>query len=141
MAWYDAIVIGVGLVGALADLVVEPTGDAQSVAAAPILPLTQASLSACGGGNGRGLPPGRAALKEAERMTDPHPLTSLVAPRSVAIFGASNDPERISGRPLRYFLEARYSGALFPINPNRDTVQGMPAYPDLAPVPDRSTSP
>jgi hypothetical protein len=44
MAWYDAIVIGVGLVGALADLVVEPTGDAQSVAAAPILPLTQASL-------------------------------------------------------------------------------------------------
>src|SRR5215831_9126679 len=26
MTWYDAIVIGVGLVGALADLVVEPTG-------------------------------------------------------------------------------------------------------------------
>ena len=68
-------------------------------------------------------------------MTDLHPLTPLLAPRSVAIFGASNDRERISGRSLRYFLEAGYSGALYPINPNRDTVQGVPAYPDLASVP------
>jgi acyl-CoA synthetase (NDP forming) len=68
-------------------------------------------------------------------MTDPHPLTPLLAPRSVAIFGASNDRERISGRPLRYFLEAGYSGALYPINPNRDMVQGVRAYPDLASVP------
>jgi len=27
-----------------------------------------------------------------------------LAPRSVAIFAAFNDPERISGPPLRYFL-------------------------------------
>ena len=68
-------------------------------------------------------------------MTEPHPLTPLLAPCSVAIFGASNDRERISGRPLRYFLEAGYSGALYPINPNRETVQGIPAYPDLASAP------
>jgi acetate---CoA ligase (ADP-forming) len=68
-------------------------------------------------------------------MTDPHPLTPLLAPRSVAIFGASNDPERISGRPLRYFIEAGYRGAIYPINPNRDRVQGLPAYPDLTAVP------
>ena len=68
-------------------------------------------------------------------MTDLHPLTPLLASRSVAIFGASNDRERISGRSLRYFLNAGYSGALYPINPNRDTVQGVPAYPDLASVP------
>jgi predicted CoA-binding protein len=69
-------------------------------------------------------------------MTDPHPLTPLLAPRSVAIFGASNDPERISGRPLRYFLEAGYQGAIYPINPNRDRVQGLRAYPDLDAVTD-----
>jgi acyl-CoA synthetase (NDP forming) len=68
-------------------------------------------------------------------MTDTHPLSPLLAPRSVAIFGASNDRERISGRPLRYFLEAGYSGALYPINPNRDKVQGVPAYPNLSSVP------
>src|ERR1700757_637165 len=68
-------------------------------------------------------------------MPDRHPLTPLLAPRSVAIFGASNDPGRISGRSLRYFLEAGFQGALYPINPNRDRVQGLPAYPDLTAVP------
>jgi|HubBroStandDraft_4_1064222.scaffolds.fasta_scaffold00571_12 acyl-CoA synthetase (NDP forming) len=70
-------------------------------------------------------------------MTAPHPLTPLLAPSSVAIFGASNDPTRISGRSLRYFREAGYQGALYPINPTRDTVQGLRAYPDLAAVPGR----
>src|SRR5215472_17908013 len=68
-------------------------------------------------------------------MPDRHPLTPLLAPRSVAIFGASNDPGRISGRALRYFREAGYAGALYPINPNRAVVQGLPAYPELAAVP------
>src|ERR1700751_4335329 len=70
-------------------------------------------------------------------MTDPHPLTPLLAPRSVAIFGPSNAPDRISGRPLRYFLEAGYQGAIYPINPNRDRVQGLTAYPtrDAGPGP------
>src|SRR6185312_3732918 len=67
-------------------------------------------------------------------MTD-HPLMPLLAPRSVAIFGASNDPTRISGRSLRYFREAGYQGGLYPINPTRDTVQGLRAFPDLASVP------
>src|SRR6266852_3502399 len=71
----------------------------------------------------------------ASIMTAPHPLAPLLAPRSVAIFGASNDPTRISGRSLRYFREAGYQGALYPINPTRDTVQGLAAYPDIAAVP------
>ena len=68
-------------------------------------------------------------------MTAPHPLTPLLAPNSVAIFGASNDPTRISGRSLRYYREAGYRGALYPINPTRDTVQGIAAYPELGEVP------
>src|SRR5258707_13737166 len=64
-----------------------------------------------------------------------HPLTPLLAPNSVAIFGASNDPTRISGRSLRYSREAGYQGGLYPITPTRDTVQGLTAYPDLASVP------
>jgi acetate---CoA ligase (ADP-forming) len=68
-------------------------------------------------------------------MTAPNPLSALLAPQSVAIFGASNDPTRISGRSLRYFREAGYRGGLYPINPTRDTVQGLTAYPDIASVP------
>src|SRR5436853_6938363 len=64
-----------------------------------------------------------------------HPLTPLLAPNSVAIFGASNDPTGIGGRSLRYYREAGFKGGLYPINPTRDTVQGLTAYPDLASVP------
>jgi len=71
----------------------------------------------------------------ASDMPSPHPLAPLLAPASVAIFGASNDPSRISGRSLRYYREAGYQGGLYPINPTRDTVQGLTAYPDLASVP------
>src|SRR5438477_1906730 len=71
--------------------------------------------------------------RSSERMTT-HPLAPLLAPSSVAIFGASNDPTRISGRSLRYYREAGYKGGLYPINPTRDTVQGLTAYPDIASV-------
>src|SRR5438067_5654695 len=71
--------------------------------------------------------------RSSDRMTT-HPLAPLLAPASVAIFGASNDPTRISGRSLRYYREAGYKGGLYPINPTRDTVQGLRAYPDLASV-------
>src|SRR5262249_9233083 len=81
--------------------------------------------------DGRSRPP----VAIVPHMTDLHPLAPLLAPRSVAIFGASNDPTRISGRSLRYFREAGFRGALYPINPTRDTVQGLRAFPDLAAVP------
>src|SRR5882762_8662925 len=74
-------------------------------------------------------------ISELPDMPAPHPLTPLLAPSSVAIFGASNDPSRISGRSLRYYREAGYRGALYPINPTRDTVQDLRAYPDIASVP------
>lgn len=66
-------------------------------------------------------------------------LRALLDPRSVAIVGASNDRKKISGRILAYLHEygQRYGfrGEVFPVNPNRDTVQGLPAYPDLDSVP------
>src|SRR4051812_15129301 len=76
--------------------------------------------------------PGSAAM--APTMTA-HPLAPLLAPSSVAIFGASNDPTRISGRSLRYYREAGYKGGLYPINPTRDQAQGLTAFPDIAAIP------
>ena len=70
-------------------------------------------------------------------MTFPDPnLDHIFRPRSVAIVGASNDPSRISGRPLRYLKERGYKGKIYPINPTRDVVQGMKAWPSLADLPE-----
>ncbi|WP_112664428.1 acetate--CoA ligase family protein [Microvirga flavescens] len=66
----------------------------------------------------------------------PNSLDSLFRPQSVAILGASDDGNRISGRPVRYLLEGGFKGPIYPVNPNRETVQGLKAYPSLAAVPE-----
>ena len=63
-------------------------------------------------------------------------LTALLAPRSVAIIGASTDPTRIGGRPIAYMLARGFAGPILPVNPNRATVQGLPAYASIADLPE-----
>ena len=62
-------------------------------------------------------------------------LDALFNPRSVAIIGATEDPDRIGGRPLRYLKESGFRGEIWPVNPRRDRVQGIEARPDIAGVP------
>ena len=62
-------------------------------------------------------------------------LDALFNPRSVAIIGASRDPTRIGGRPLRYLTESGFQGKVWPINPRHDRVQGLEARPHIADVP------
>lgn len=65
-------------------------------------------------------------------MSDP--LDCLFDPRSIAIIGASSDPTRVSGRPVQMLRDSGYAGALYPVNPRRDAVQGLKAYPSLAAI-------
>ena len=62
--------------------------------------------------------------------------SSLLAPRSVAVVGASADPQRIGGRVIAYMLERGYAGAIFPVNPNRAEIQGLKAYASVADLPE-----
>jgi acyl-CoA synthetase (NDP forming) len=75
--------------------------------------------------------PDRPKLSRAEAPD----LSPLLDPGAVAILGASDDPTRIGGRPLRYMLEAGFDRPIYPVNPNRGTVQGLKAYPTIAKVP------
>jgi acyl-CoA synthetase (NDP forming) len=60
----------------------------------------------------------------------------MLAPRSLAIVGQSNDAGKTAGRPLKYLRQAGYAGRLYPINPARDTVLGERAWPSLAALPE-----
>ena len=64
-----------------------------------------------------------------------HSLESLLRPQSVAVIGASDNPARIGGRPIYSMLKDNFQGKLFPVNPNRDIVQGLQAYPNISSVP------
>lgn len=63
-------------------------------------------------------------------------LSAALDPQSIAVIGASDNPEKIGGRPIKYMLLARYAGRLYPINPNRAEIQGLKAYPDIASLPE-----
>ena len=60
---------------------------------------------------------------------------ALLAPRRIALIGASADPARIPARAQRYLRRHGFTGALYPVNPRAETVQGEPAYPDLDAIP------
>lgn len=74
-------------------------------------------------------------LESNAMITPDSGLDALFNPRSVAIIGASDDPTRIGGRPLRYLKESGFEGAIWPVNPRRDRVQGIEAYPNVGDVP------
>ncbi|HEY7061025.1 MAG TPA: acetate--CoA ligase family protein [Chloroflexota bacterium] len=63
-------------------------------------------------------------------------LRPLLVPRSVAILGASSRATSVAGRPLANLLQVSYSGALYPINPQRDEIAGLRSYPSLDALPE-----
>ena len=62
-------------------------------------------------------------------------LEALLNPTTVAVIGGSHDPTRIGGRPIRYMQTAGFKGAIYPINPKHDRVQGLQLYPAIGDVP------
>lgn len=58
-------------------------------------------------------------------------FNALFAPASVAVIGASDNPNKVGGRPIHYMRHFGYTGQVFPVNPGRATIQGYRAYPTL----------
>jgi len=61
---------------------------------------------------------------------------ALLRPRSIALIGASDDPDKTTGRPLRFLRSAGFAGQVYPVNPRRDSVQGERAWASLADLPE-----
>ena len=62
-------------------------------------------------------------------------LTGMFSPHSVAVLGASSEPARIGGRPIDLMRKQGFAGAIYPVNPRRDEVQGLRCYPSVADLP------
>jgi acetate---CoA ligase (ADP-forming) len=63
-------------------------------------------------------------------------LAAMFRPQSIAVVGATEDRNRVGGRPLHYLRSFGYQGAVYPINPKRDTVQGYQAYASVEDLPE-----
>lgn len=68
--------------------------------------------------------------------TPVHRLSRMLAPGSVALVGASTLPN-VPGNDMVLELEvARFPGAIYPVNPKYDEVEGHPCYADLRSLPE-----
>ena len=66
-----------------------------------------------------------------------HSLHPFFHPRSLAIIGASSDPERIGGRPLRFLIEGGFSGRIHPVTTSGHAeLQGRRAYRSVLDIPE-----
>jgi acyl-CoA synthetase (NDP forming) len=62
-------------------------------------------------------------------------LDALWAPKSVAIVGASADPQKTGGRPAAYLMKHGFDGDIWPINPRASEIAGLPCYASIADLP------
>ena len=59
----------------------------------------------------------------------------VLAPRSVALVGATGRADNPMARPLRWLTERGFAGRVHPVNPKYDELGGVPCAPPLADVP------
>ena len=80
-----------------------------------------------------------AAVDSRDRSADAASMHPLLYPRSVAVIGAGIRPRSAGHEVLRNILDGGFTGTVHVVNPNRDTVLGVPSVPtarDLPTAPD-----
>ncbi|MBN3766566.1 acetate--CoA ligase family protein [Burkholderia sp. Ac-20365] len=63
-------------------------------------------------------------------------ISRLMRPRSVAVIGASADASKTSGRPVAYLRKHGFDGAVYPVNPRYESIDGLTCYPGVAALPE-----
>lgn len=64
-------------------------------------------------------------------------IQPLVAPRSIAVIGASTNTSKSGGILFSNLATGGFQGKLFPINPNASEIMGIKAYPGIGDVPQK----
>ena len=64
-----------------------------------------------------------------------HPLDPFFSPRTVALVGASETEGSVGRTILSNLISSPFGGTVFPVNPRRSSVLGVPAYPSIKDVP------
>jgi acetyl coenzyme A synthetase (ADP forming)-like protein len=79
-----------------------------------------------------------AALERFERreqLAAVAAMRAMLAPRAVAVIGASRDRATVGGQLFHNLLAAGFQGPVYPVNPRAGVVQSVLAYPSVLDVP------
>ncbi|WP_320064616.1 GNAT family N-acetyltransferase [Micromonospora sp. RTGN7] len=64
-----------------------------------------------------------------EHRTEARSIARLLAPRGVAVYGASATGQGVGAAVLGHLRDGGFTGAVVPVHPSATTVAGLPAYP------------
>src|SRR5258708_21639918 len=67
----------------------------------------------------------------------PHPLDAIFGPKSVAVIGATETEGSVGRTLLENLQHASFAGKIYPVNPKRESVLGVKAYPNIGAIPER----
>ncbi len=76
----------------------------------------------------------RAEMQEAE--AERASLRPVLAPQSIAVIGASRDPQSVGGALFRNLIRWGFAGAVYPVNPRARAVAGGRAYASITDLPE-----
>jgi acetyltransferase len=63
-------------------------------------------------------------------------LDPVFKPTSIAVIGASHDPQKFSGMIIPGLVQVGYKGKIYPVNPNRDEICGLKCYKSVSALPE-----
>src|ERR671932_1143150 len=64
------------------------------------------------------------------------PLDAIFRPDTVAVIGATDKPGSVGHTVMRNLINNPFGGTVYPVNPNRSSVLGIKAYPNISEVPE-----
>ena len=71
--------------------------------------------------------------KNGEMSVSVENLNCFFNPKTIAVIGASGDKDSIGARIFQNLIG--FNGSVFPVNPFRQTVQGITAYSNVGKIP------
>ncbi len=80
-------------------------------------------------------PEGIRQFEDRERLAAVAAVTHLLAPKSVAVIGASRQAGSIGAAVVHNLVANGYHGLLYPVNPGAAEIQGVPAFPSVLAIP------
>ena len=75
-------------------------------------------------------------FEDRDRLAAVAAVNHLLAPRSVAVIGASRRRGAIGAELLHNLVSTGFHGQIYPVNPGAATLEGLPAYPSVFDIKD-----
>ena len=64
-------------------------------------------------------------------------IHAMLHPRNIVVVGATDKPGNYAERIWNNLIKYHFEGGLYPVNSKRETIWGVPCYPDFASLPDK----